>query len=237
MTPDPERTPQKVFTPRLIIGIALVVLGGLLTLDSLKLVFLPHHFFISLWPLILIGIGLMKLRQRPERTTGAYVLITLGCIFLLGSLGQGSLEDLIGPLILVAVGIFVVLRALKRHRGDQLELRGSQDFLQGTAILSGFKQRVTSSAFKGGELTAILGGFQIDLRSACMEQESVRLDIFALFGGGEIRVPEGWNIVTQATAIAGGIDNKVVPTPTCDTPQPRLLITGIVLFGGVEIKS
>ncbi|MBP1629030.1 MAG: hypothetical protein H6Q00_3505, partial [Holophagaceae bacterium] len=216
MSVEPGTTPPKVLSTRLIIGIVLIVLGGLLALDSLNLVILPPHFFISLWPLILVVIGIIKLRRQPEKRVGAYALIILGALFLLGRFSHEGLSDLVGPLILVAIGIFVVLGALKRHRGVPPELKHSEDFLQGTAILSGFKQRVTSAAFKGGEVTAIMGGFEVDLRPACIAQESVRLDIFALFGGGEIRVPEGWNVVIQATAIAGGVDNKFVPTPSCD---------------------
>lgn len=236
MTPEPEKR-KNLLSPRLIIGVVLIVMGALIGLDQLDLVFLPPHFFVSLWPLILVILGFMRLRQRPERAIGAYILIGLGGFLLLAHFGKGEISDLIGPLILIAIGIFVVLGALKRHRNVPVELQKSQDFLQGTAILSGFKQQVASTDFKGGELTAIMGGFEVDLRQAAMTQENARLDVFALFGGGEIKVPEGWKVSIQTTAIAGGVEHKSVPTPSCCEPQPCLTVTGLVLFGGVEVKS
>jgi len=236
MTAEPDITTHRALSPRLIIGIVLVVLGGLKVLDALNLFFLPRHFFISFWPLILVAVGLLKLQRKPEKRVGAYILIILGGLFLLGKFGEFQLGSFIGPLILLAIGIFVVLGALKRNRGVPPELQHNEDFIHGTAILSGYKQKVNSAAFRGGEVTAIMGGFEVDLRQACLAQESVRLDVFALFAGGEIWVPEGWDVVIHATAIAGGVDNKRVPLP-CDTSRPRLLITGTVLFGGVEVKN
>nr|WP_320131682.1 LiaF domain-containing protein [uncultured Holophaga sp.] len=235
MTPEPE-TRKNLLSPRLVMGIILIVLGALIGLDQLDLVFLPPHFFISLWPLVLVLLGFMKLRQRPERRTGAYILIGVGAFLLLSRFSHGEVSSLIGPLFLIGIGILVVLGALKRHRNVPVELKQSQDFLQGTAILSGFKQQVTSSDFKGGELTAIMGGFEVDLRQASMVQETARLDVFALFGGGEIRVPEGWNISIQTTAIAGGIHHKAVPAASGGAARPTLVLTGLVLFGGAEVK-
>jgi hypothetical protein len=115
-------------------------------------------------------------------------------------------------------------------------LQQSEHFAQGTAILSGFKNRVMSRSFKGGELTAIFGGFELDLRQAVMDGNSARVDLFVLFGGGEIRVPEGWDVVVQASAIAAGIDNKAAMLPVEGENRPKLVITGILLFGGAEIK-
>ncbi|MCC6514499.1 MAG: hypothetical protein IT187_10825, partial [Geothrix sp.] len=117
------------------------------------------------------------------------------------------------------------------------ELARSEDFLQGTAIFGGFKRRVLTQAFKGGELTAIFGGYEVDLRQAALESGQARIDVFVLFGGGEIRVPEGWEVANRATAIAGALSDSTHHGPTTVEDRPRLVITGLILFGGTEVKS
>jgi predicted membrane protein len=79
-------------------------------------------------------------------------------------------------------------------------------------------------------------GFEIDLRKAELEAGTARIDVFVLFGGGEIQVPEGWEVQNQATAIFGGVNDKT-QTHALSVETPKVLLTGLVLFGGVEIKN
>jgi len=226
-------------SPRLVLGIGVIILGIFLTLDQIPVLRDSRvmEFLIDLWPLILVTMGIVKIRQSTSRNnTGGYSLVIVGLFLLLITLGHGHFAELIWPAILVAVGVSIVLNALKQRRGIPPELQGSEHFAQGTAILSAFKHRVMSQSFKGGELTAIFGGYDLDLRQAAMEGNTARIDLFVLFGGGEIRVPEGWDVVVQVTAIAAGIDNKAATLPIEDSNRPRLVITGTMLFGGTEIK-
>jgi predicted membrane protein len=234
-----ESHPRIVSSPRLVLGIGVIILGLFLTLDQIPILrdSRAMEFLIDLWPLILVAMGVTKIKQSTSsNNTGGYTLVIVGLFLLLITLGHGHFAELIWPAILVAAGISIVLNALKQHRRVPPELQRSQDFSQGTAILSGFKHRVMSQAFKGGELTAIFGGFELDLRQAAIEGNSAQLDLFILFGGGEIRVPEGWDVVVQVTAIAAGVDNKAATLPLEDGTRPKLVITGTMLFGGAEIK-
>ena len=63
--------------------------------------------------------------------------------------------------------------------------------ISGVAVLGGGHRGNNSRSFRGGELTAVMGGCEIDLRQAAIEGEAV-IDVFALWGGIEIRVPEDW---------------------------------------------
>ena len=239
MNTEFETRTYRAFSPRLVLGIGVILFGLICALNQIPAIqnspFLD--FMKNLWPLILVGMGIAKIRQSESRnSTGGYALIAGGLFGLLLTLGHGHFEQLIGPALLLTLGIFIVLNALKQHRRVPPELQHSEHFSQGTAILSGFKHRVLSQAFKGGELTAIFGGFDLDLRQAAMEGNSVRMDVFVLFGGGEIRVPEGWDVLVQATAIAGGVENKAGAVLMDVSDRPRLVITGTILFGGIEIK-
>lgn len=235
MTTTPETRSVNAFTPKLVVGIAVVLLGIILTLDNLGLV--NSHVVFRFWPLVLVAMGAAKLRQCEGSCPGGYALVIAGALIQFMILGGRHFEDIIGPLIVVTVGIFIVLHALKGHRKVPQELRTSSSFVRGTAIFSAFKHRHQGTGFRGGELTALFGGFEVDLRTAQMEGDSARLDVFVMFGGGEVRVPEGWEVSVQATALFGGVDNKVLPpTLPIEGPRPRLILTGLVLFGGVELK-
>lgn len=240
MNTEFEPRPRPVSSPRLVLGVGVILFGLVLLLDQIEVLHNSRvlEFLSDLWPLILVAVGVAKLRQNESgNNASGYILVILGAFLLLVTLGHGHFADLIWPAILVTGGIAIVLNALRQHRRVPPELQHSEHFTQGTAIFSGFKHRVMSQTFKGGELTAIFGGFELDLRQAAMEGDSARLDLFILFGGGEIRVPEGWDVQVQATAIAAGIDNKAAILPVEGSGnRPKLVITGIMLFGGAEIK-
>jgi predicted membrane protein len=218
------------------VGVAIIVAGLVLTLDNLGLI--QAHTIFKLWPLVLVAMGVAKIRQdRGGSSMGGWFLVLGGAFLLLFTFGHGHLADALGPMLVVAVGILIVVKALKQNRGVPPELARSEDFLQGTAIFGGFKRRVSTQSFKGGELTAIFGGYEVDLRQAVLENGQARIDVFVLFGGGEIRVPEGWEISNRATAIAGALNDSTHHGPASPESRPRLVVTGLILFGGTEVKS
>lgn len=226
---------SRLVTPALIVGILIIVFGVGNLLENLD--FPYAHLLLKLWPLVLVIFGLVKLWSCQGTCVGGYVLTGVGLLLLLKTLGSYSLSAFIGPLILTGVGIFIVLQALKQYRRVPGEVQQSEGFMRGNAIFSSFKHRHQGQALRGGELTAIFGGFNVDVKNAAIEGESARIDTFVMFGGGDIRVPDGWQVLVQATAIFGGVEDKTVPTPATDTAKPRLIITGLVLFGGIEIRN
>ena len=102
--------------------------------------------------------------------------------------------------------------------------------------MSGVKKSSNAQTFRGGDLTAVMGGVEIDLRQASMEPGSeVTLDTLALWGGIEIRVPEDWEVRTPGFAIMGGFVDE--SRPPSEPTGKRLLVGGMALMGGVEIKN
>jgi hypothetical protein len=239
MPPPPESPQGNPPTTRLWIGIAVIVFGVLAALDNL----IPHHhgFFIQLWPLLLVVIGVSKLsRNQPERGLPGYVFILAGVFLLVVNFGGPNLVELIWPAFIVALGIFIVTKSLRKNRGVPPDLAAHEGFLSGTAIFGGSKRRPAGTDFKGGEMTAIFGGFELDLRNASPLDPQCRVDVFILFGGGEIRVPQGWTVIMKATTIAGALEDKTLhlPVEALETaPRPVLVLTGLALFGGLTVTN
>jgi predicted membrane protein len=108
------------------------------------------------------------------------------------------------------------------------------DSFTAVAVLGGASRRLSSQAFRRGDVLAVMGGCEIDLRRAAIHGEAA-IDLFAMWGGIEIRVPEDWMVDSQVIPLLGGVDDKTRP-PTTPSPH-RLVLRGMALMGGVEIKN
>ena len=87
--------------------------------------------------------------------------------------------------------------------------------------------------FYGNDLTAVFGSVTCDLRNATIS-EDVIINANATFGGVEILVPENINVEIKSTSIFGGVEDKRRTSAVVNAPT--VYVSGICLFGGVDIK-
>jgi hypothetical protein len=80
----------------------------------------------------------------------------------------------------------------------------------------------------------VLGGAELDFTDARFTAETTYITVFCLFGGVNIRVRDGMRTVSKAVCVFGGIDNR--GGTTTDANAPLLVIEGLALFGGVDIR-
>ncbi|MDR1791041.1 MAG: DUF1707 domain-containing protein [Propionibacteriaceae bacterium] len=81
---------------------------------------------------------------------------------------------------------------------------------------------------------AAFGGIDLDLTQARLTASELRINVCACFGGITIIVPEGTEVVNEASGVFGGIDSRNLVPPRAG--MPRITIKGVALFGGVEIR-
>ena len=92
--------------------------------------------------------------------------------------------------------------------------------------------------FRGGKITSIFGGSEIDLLDSELSSEINVIEVFYLFGGSAIKVPKDWVIINKVTAILGGFaDKRNVSTSAVADPKKTLILRGFVMFGGGEVSS
>jgi hypothetical protein len=241
----------------LFLGIAIVAVGVILLLDQEGLISADRifHFF---WPAVFIFFGVESIFfscESSHRRAWGWVILIFGVLLLGSHLGFRFLrvEDL-WPLVLIFIGGVIVARTFglidldsqdwhrwksgwRIGRNDRAEETTDSQF-DYLAIFGGVNQRIYSNNFRGGNLLAICGGFDLDLRRADIEGESAAIDASAFMGGGQIRVPETWIVDIRGTAIMGGYtDETAQMAPQAGTPQKRLIVKGIVVFGGVVVKN
>jgi len=231
-------------------GAIILVVGVAFLLDNLGI--LPIDRIFRLWPIFLIGAGIVNV-TRCERRVWGVVLILVGSLFLLDSFGIAHFRwAQLWPLALIVAGLLVMWNSLEARRASvntdsnstttagAVSGTGARNTLNELAFFGGIERRITTQNFEGGQAMAIFGGVEIDLRQASMEAEEAVLEVNSIFGGCEIRVPETWTIITEGQGIFGGYVDNTRQTGVPDIANPKkktLLIRGAAVFGGVEIKN
>jgi len=227
-TPQPARP----IAPQLVMGLLIVVVGMLFTLENVGVI--DAHEYLRYWPVGLIAVGLLKLWQGSGAIFGGFIFVFVGVWLLLQAMGivTVSLWDL-WPMLLVFAGASMVWRGMYGGSAERATA-DAHSTVSAMAVLAGINRGNTSKTFRGGDLTAVFGGCQIDLRQAAIEDEAV-IDVFAMWGGIEIKVPENWSVSGRVTPILGGYEDKT--RRVADGTNQRLLVRGLVIMGGVEIKN
>lgn len=239
----PRRGPG---TQGVIFGILIIALGILLFLDNVGL--FRFHEIWRYWPVALIALGTAKLLDSKgiAAQIWAAMWILVGAAFLLDNLGIWHASwGTIWPLAIIGFGLMMLVNALERHSTPQGPIAGSSKgaitdkTLREWATFGGIKRRVDTQDFQGGEMVAVFGGIEIDLRRAAIPpgQEAV-IDANATFGGIELRVPENWIVVMRGIGVFGGYEDKTIPPRSEDrAAAPRLVIKGYAVFGGVSVQN
>lgn len=110
------------------------------------------------------------------------------------------------------------------------------DVLNATAIFGGVNKTIFSKNFRGGDITNIFGGTELDFTQADINGRVV-IDITQMFGGTKIIVPANWQVVPDLAAIFAGVDDKRIKNPAAINHGKVLVLKGVSLFAGIEIRS
>ncbi len=230
------RLEHRWLSPRVIFGIFIILLGLAFTLDNFG-VPLGASLREGLgkgWPVVFVVVGLARLAE--SRDLGGFVWLTVGSAFLAHNFGLVELRR-VWPLGLVMGGVFLVFRAFvppcapRREAGDRLDA---------LAFMGGTRRSLTSSGFEGGSLVAVMGGVEVDLRGATIPPGAqATIDTFAVWGGIEITVPRGWEVHSRGVPLLGAFEDSTErgTEATESGPRPRLVVTGVAIMGGVEVKN
>ena len=226
-------------TPQIILGLLIVAFGVILTLDNLD--YIEAGDILRYWPLLLVAFGLTRVlntNATSGRLSGS-VMVIIGLWLMADELMMVPFDFARWwPMILVALGALIIFRAM-RGGGEQAQgvpgVQTSTDTsFSEVAIWSGKVRRVTSAMFRRADLTAIMGGVEVDLRGASTGGQEAVIDVFAWWGGIEITVPPDWAVSNQVVAFMGGVDDSSSGTQDA---RNRLVVRGFVVMGGAEIKT
>jgi predicted membrane protein len=248
-------------TPQFILGICLLLFGGLLTLDRLNV--LDAAESLRYWPVVFIALGAWIVAERglTLRSLPGFVMIGVASLLMLNTLGivRVRVWELFWPLMIVLVGARLLMQSPGRWRERQRQRRlqgphtdpaqpaaaSSDGTISMFSVLGGSQRTSNDKPFRGGDMTSIMGGTQLDLRQATIEPgEDAVINVFAMMGGHEIWVPSGWTVVSEVIPILGSVEDKRLPAietaprpANGSVPVPRLVLRGVVFLGGLTIKN
>lgn len=246
------------------LGAILIIVGAAAIAKNL---FFDLPYWLFSWPMILILIGLFSGIKHNFRNNTWWILWLIGGYFLVEKIIPGVIDrQYFWPVGIIIVGIVMILRP-KRNWDDWSNWDNGQpknsnstttgaatgpaenininttatgqasteDYLDIAAVFGGIKKSVYSKNFRGGKVTCVFGGGEINLLQADFTGTAV-LDMNTVFGGCTLIIPANWQLKINTTPFFGGIDDKR-QQPNVISYDKTLIITGGVVFGGVEIKS
>lgn len=232
-----------------IFGGFLIVLAGSLFLGRELGMDIPS--WILSWKTFLIALGLVIGVKHNFHHTGWIVLVLIGGAFLVSDLYPLlSFKQFIWPVLIILFGLFIMFKPLRKNRFRRWEGKHQhrfschregesihEDVIDSTSFMGGVKKNILSKNFKGGEITNVFGGAEINLSQADFEQ-SVTLEMTNIFGGTRLIVPANWEISSELVSVAGSIEDKR-PTQSSITTDVKkvLILKGTTVFGGIDIKS
>jgi hypothetical protein len=216
---------------RALFGIALVAIGGLFLAEAADLIDDAGDILGRWWPVGLILVAVVAYLSSPRQWVGPVIIGAIGILLLLTTTDvvEGSVWQFFWPAIFIFLGASLLFRRSGRPRPES-----GPDSIEHFNAFSGSELASRSSRFEGGSIGVIFGGVELDLRDASPAPDA-RLDVFTMFGGSTIFVPDDWRVDVKGFPLFGGFEN-VTTRRRLPADAPALEIEATVLFGGLEVK-
>lgn len=245
---------MRFFSGRVIIGLFIIIIGVLMLLDRLGYGVDAGHFW-SYWPVIPLLIGINWLlgsvrasgRKSGERVffpwgqfVTAIILIIVGVLFLgsnLGIIDQQLLRyfwRVLIPVIIIFIGFNLIWG--KAAGGSRL------------AIIGGIEEGRSPWKLESSSYLAFMGGVDLDITTAEVPEGETVLDLTAVMGGIDVKIPPDLPVVYEGSAVLGGViflnqdDGGVIASRKVEhnikSGDTRLLrIQARAILGGIDVKE
>lgn len=103
------------------------------------------------------------------------------------------------------------------------------------AIMGGFERQGPWIVPRHLRVMAVMGGGELDLREARLGPGITEIEIFSLWGGVEIIVPDGVRVDIVGMAFMGGFSVRGGGV-TDDPNAPVLRVSGLAIMAGVDVR-
>lgn len=220
----------------LISGLIIVSVGVVLLLGQMHII--DVRMIWRFWPAIFCIVGISNIfgaDQPVQRLWGGFLVVFGGVLIAhqMGYLHYGIGQ--LWPLFLIGAGLLLIWQHYESKRGGGIFSDASD--VQTFSVFGGSERRINAKDFKGGNTFALFGGFELDLSQADIDGNQAVIDSTVVFGGGEIRVPRSWTVIVKGIGIFGAYADETHQEAVSGTPTKTLIVKGMAVFGGVEIKN
>ncbi len=251
---------MKFINGRLVIGLSVLFVGIILLLNNLDVgIDIEVGQVLKLWPVIPLILGInwliMSFRyvSRGEEDSKVFfswgqfitalIAIAIGVVFLGRNLDLFIIDttlfwNIIWPVVLIIIGINLL-------KGRRVEGgKGGRFVFMGGANIGGSDPWKLES----GSYFTFMGGIDMDLRSAEIPEGETVLDLTAIMGGIDVKIPEGLSVIYDGSAILGGvtfkehedggiIGGRKIEQNIDESTNKIVRIQARAILGGVEIEE
>ena len=240
---------------KIIFGSLLILAGILWLSDSFDMFPFQMHNIIFSFPAILFLVGVIILANSKNNLVG-YIFVFIGGYNILTDFFHIPLGRFAGdfwPILLIIFGFYILLKNKEGNKSTNINSKPKfdvgdfdkttynsteQDFIDEFVIFSGSEKRILSNNFRGGKITTLFGGTDIDLRQTTLAEGTNTLEIITIFGGIDLYLPKDWNVIINVTPIFGGFDDeRILRFDQNKDSKKTLILKGVVIFGGGDLKS
>jgi predicted membrane protein len=227
-----QRSATRWLSSQVLIGALVVAVGVILLAETTGLY--DTSFLFTYIPSLFVLLGLFVLVRSGFRNVfGPLLVVVVAGLWQLTALDVIEGADLVDfwPLFIVFFGLSLVFAHFRRRPEGV-----SDSHVTSFAAFGGSEKRSTSKQFTGADLTAVFGGAELDLRDAAVEDPPAHVSANVLFGGVEVVVPREWNVQLDVIPLFGGAaDDR--PRREEEHEGVDLVVSGLVLFGGVSVED
>jgi len=233
---------------RLTTGGIIVIIGVALLLSTTDVVRMRSVWGWIAALFVVVGVwGL--LRSNFRNLVGPVMVVAIAGTVLLRNLGlipESAIETW-WPLFVVLFGLLIVISRSRRRQRIRLEGVGADGEVTVVSIFGSDTRRIATDEFTGAEVVAVFGDAELDLLDAAVRSQSAVVDVVSVFGDAELRVPTDWDVRLETLAIFGdtidrrrrqtGGEDTNEPDGSEDTTEPELIVTGVSVFGDIQIRD
>lgn len=223
---------------RLTTGTVIALIGIILLLSTTGFVEMRSVWGWIAALFVLVGVWAL-IRSEFRNLVGPIMLIAIAGTFFLRNVGLLP-DGVIGiwwPLFVVLFGLLIMINRSRRRQRIRLEGHQAGE-VTSVAVFGSDERRPVTEQFTGGELVAVFGDARLDLSDAGVRVRPAIVETITVFGSTEIRVPEGWDVRLETLSVFGETSDRRRRVDDQDsTDDPELIVTGVALFGDIEIRD
>ena len=217
-------------------GILVLVAGIALMLRNLNVLDRSVSSIIFSWQMLIIAIGFINTFGHSK--AWGFLLMIVGGFFLVAKIYGVPLSfwQVALPTLIILVGLALVFSSFSFFSKRRiLKVSENDDLIEDVAVFAGSERSIHSDSFKGGKILAVFGGSKLNMTTVTLAPGVNELEVVCVFGGISLLVPYDWNVKVEVFNIFGGYEDKRNPAQI--DVNKTLLIKGVTVFGGGEVKS